>query len=72
MNALKEYLGAHEMQTRDAINVVDEFSDEISKMHGRCIDLGCGPGTVTRNIIIPKLPHDATVIGKKKNKSLKI
>lgn len=63
MDSVKEYLEAHEVQTRDAINFVEEFSDEISFMRGRCIDLGCGPATVTRNIIMPKLPLDATVVG---------
>ncbi|XP_011501098.1 PREDICTED: uncharacterized protein LOC105364772 isoform X2 [Ceratosolen solmsi marchali] len=63
MNEVKEYLEAHELQTRDAADIIEEFGDEINTMHGKCIDIGCGPASVTRELFMQKLPADATVIG---------
>lgn len=64
MNGVKSYAEAHDLQTRDAADVIEEFSDEILGMRGRCIDIGCGPGTVTRELFMPRLPADASVVGK--------
>ena len=53
----------HDMQRRDAADVIEEFADEISRMRGTCLDIGCGPGTVTE-LVMPMLPPDAKVVGK--------
>lgn len=58
-----KYCEAHDLQRRDASEVIEEFADELAMMHGRCIDIGCGPGHVTKEIILPKLPNDAVVVG---------
>lgn len=64
MDTVEEYMEAHDMQRQDALEVIEEFSDEIAKMRGKCIDIGCGPGSVTRQLLLPKLPADASVVGK--------
>ncbi|XP_058792064.1 juvenile hormone acid O-methyltransferase [Phymastichus coffea] len=63
MNGVQDYLEAHQLQTRDANDVIEEFQDEIAKMQGCCLDIGCGPASTTRKLFMPKLPADATVVG---------
>ncbi|OXU24821.1 hypothetical protein TSAR_005469 [Trichomalopsis sarcophagae] len=63
MDLVGEYIEAHDMQIQDALDVIEEFSDEIAKMHGQCIDIGCGPGSVTRRLLLPKLPTNTSVVG---------
>ena len=64
MENVEEYVKAHDLQTRDACDVIEEFSDEISQMRGRCIDIGCGPGAFCKNFLLPKLHSDSVLIGK--------
>ncbi|CAB0043894.1 unnamed protein product [Trichogramma brassicae] len=63
MNGAKEYVKAHGLQSRDATDVIEEFSDEIANMSGVCLDIGCGPAVVTRDLFLPRLPKDATIVG---------
>ncbi|KAJ8669366.1 hypothetical protein QAD02_000625 [Eretmocerus hayati] len=63
MNRVNTYLEAHDLQSRDIRDVIDEFCDEISKMEGTCIDIGCGPGTITKEVFMPKLPKETLVVG---------
>lgn len=51
------------MQRRDAEDVVQEFSYELSKMRGKVLDVGSGPGNFTKNILLPILPNDTEVVG---------
>lgn len=64
MDRVQEYVETHQLQTRDANDVIEEFGDEIAKMKGKCLDIGCGPAAVTRKLFMPKLPAEATVVGK--------
>lgn len=64
MNSTEKYTEASDMQRRDAREVIEEFTDELKKMQGSCIDIGCGPGTVTKELILPKLGCDANVVGR--------
>lgn len=64
MYAVEEYVKAHDLQTRDAADVIEEFSDEIYQMRGRCIDIGCGPGTLSKHLILRKLHPKSVLIGK--------
>ncbi|KAK0170944.1 hypothetical protein PV328_008720 [Microctonus aethiopoides] len=57
------YTVAHDLQRRDASDIVEEFTDELAAMHGTCIDIGCGPGNITNDLILTKLPNDANIIG---------
>ena len=64
MDSVEEYIKAHKLQTRDAADIIEEFSDEIYQMQGRCIDIGCGPGTLSKNLILHKLHPESVLIGK--------
>lgn len=64
MDNVEEYIKANDLQTRDACDVIEEFTDEIYRMRGRCIDIGCGPGTFSKNFLLSKLHPDSVLIGK--------
>ena len=62
---VEEYVNASTMQHRDAFDFVEEFAKEMSEMKGKCIDIGCGPGDVTKELILPKLSPNAELVGKR-------
>ncbi|XP_025162154.1 juvenile hormone acid O-methyltransferase-like isoform X2 [Harpegnathos saltator] len=43
--------------------LIDEFEEEIRCMSGKCIDIGCGPGDTTKDILLPALDPKAVVTG---------
>lgn len=63
MNNVEAYNEAHLIQLRDACDFVEEFSDELGEMYGDCIDIGCGPGTVSRDLLLPKMPSSTMLTG---------
>ncbi|XP_035723664.1 juvenile hormone acid O-methyltransferase-like isoform X2 [Vespa mandarinia] len=63
MEKVDEYLNASKLQYHDTSEIVEEFDKELREMHGRCIDLGCGPGQVTVELILPRLPRESVIIG---------
>lgn len=65
MNMVEEYVNASTTQYRDAFDLVEEFKNEISEMKGKCIDIGCGPGDVSKKLVLPKLSPKAELVGKR-------
>ncbi|CAK9795096.1 Juvenile hormone acid O-methyltransferase [Anthophora quadrimaculata] len=63
MYMVKEYANASKTQYRDALDVIEEFEKELSEMKGKCIDIGCGPGDVTKRLILPRLSPEAELVG---------
>ncbi|CAK9820953.1 Juvenile hormone acid O-methyltransferase [Anthophora plagiata] len=63
MYMVKEYANASKAQYRDALDVIEEFEKELSEMKGKCIDIGCGPGDVTKKLILPRLSPEAELVG---------
>lgn len=64
MEMVENYVGeGSNMQHRDAQDVVEEFSCDLSKMRGKCLDIGSGPGDITKEMLLPLLPSDAEVVG---------
>ncbi|KAI4489447.1 hypothetical protein M0802_011119 [Mischocyttarus mexicanus] len=63
MDKVDEYLNASKFQYRDTLEIVEEFQKELAEMHGRCIDIGCGPGLVTNELILPRLPRESVIVG---------
>jgi len=58
------YVSCDNIQKRNVSRLIDEFADDLIKMSGKCMDIGCGPGDITKNILLPSLDPNATIIGK--------
>lgn len=59
------YVANSSMQRRDTIELIVEFSNDLSNMKkGKCIDIGCGPGQVTRDILLTFLPEETETVGR--------
>jgi len=59
MNNAKLYVSCHELQKRDSIKVLSKYINSMSWKPGdRVLDLGCGPGSVTTEVLMPRLPAD--------------
>ncbi|KAK1116776.1 hypothetical protein K0M31_018058 [Melipona bicolor] len=63
MHMVEEYINASRSQHRDASEIIEEFKKQISEMKGKCIDIGCGPGDVSNNLILPRLSPEAELVG---------
>ncbi|XP_025269749.1 juvenile hormone acid O-methyltransferase [Camponotus floridanus] len=62
MNA-KEYASCDDLQKLRVLNIIDEFEEDIAQMSGKCMDIGCGPGDITKNILLPALNPNAEITG---------
>ena len=65
MFLVEEYVKASTIQYRDAADIIGEFAEEMSEMKGKCLDIGCGPGIVTKELILPNLSPKAKLVGKR-------
>ncbi|XP_029170595.1 juvenile hormone acid O-methyltransferase-like [Nylanderia fulva] len=63
----KEYRCYNDIHKRLASYVIDEYDENLKLMSGSCIDIDCGLGDVTNNILLPALGPKATVIGTDKS-----
>ncbi|XP_015127082.1 juvenile hormone acid O-methyltransferase [Diachasma alloeum] len=63
MNNPEGYVRSMQLQYRDAREVIEEFAEEFKAMDGRIIDIGCGPGTVLKDLLLPKVGGNAIVVG---------
>lgn len=63
MENAKLYTSANGMQKKDAKEILTEFRDKIKwRQGGRVLDVGCGSGEVTTEIILPQLPKGKKII----------
>lgn len=53
----------NKLQQQKASNLIKEFNN-IKDMRGKCIDIGCGSGDVTKQILLPALDPNAVIIGR--------
>lgn len=60
-----EYISSNDMQKVNVQRLIDEFADELKTMSGKCMDIGCGPGKITKDVLLSALPASARMIGKK-------
>ncbi|XP_015118100.1 juvenile hormone acid O-methyltransferase [Diachasma alloeum] len=63
MNQPKEYAESNRLQYRDIEELVEEFPEVFKEMKGRIIDVGCGPGNITKGVLLPAVGEDAIIIG---------
>jgi juvenile hormone acid methyltransferase len=60
MNDPKLYeASCHDITAREVNRVLPEYMKSMSwKTGDRVLDLGCGPGTMTTQVLMPRLPED--------------
>ncbi|XP_011313412.1 uncharacterized protein [Fopius arisanus] len=63
MNQPKEYAATNATQIRNILELIGQFSEEFRNMNGHIIDIGCGPGNTTRDILVPCVGRDAVIVG---------
>jgi len=59
------YISVNELQQQSILILINQFAEDLKRISGKCMDLGCGPGNVTSNLLLPSLGPDATIVGKK-------
>lgn len=64
MELAEDYIADSNMQYRDTSDLVDEFSRELSQMEGKCLDIGCGPGRITKEMLLSLLPEESKIVGR--------
>ncbi|XP_054286595.1 juvenile hormone acid O-methyltransferase-like [Macrosteles quadrilineatus] len=58
------YLSYNAVQKRDAEMILGEFSSRLSWSENEdVLDIGCGPGDVSTEVLLPHLPKNATLVG---------
>ncbi|XP_011634396.1 juvenile hormone acid O-methyltransferase-like isoform X1 [Pogonomyrmex barbatus] len=63
MEMPEEYAKTNLLSRRDGQDIIEEFSSELSKVQGKCLDIGSGPGNITKDFLFPVLPHDIELVG---------
>ncbi|XP_011641386.1 juvenile hormone acid O-methyltransferase-like [Pogonomyrmex barbatus] len=57
------YVATDKLQREKALAFINEFSENLKNISGKCMDVGCGPGDITKDIFLPALNPNAVVIG---------
>jgi len=65
MASPKDYSASNKLQKNKMSSIIEEFSDDLVNIHGKCMDIGSGPGDLTKNLLLPTLGSNAQIIGKK-------
>lgn len=58
------YVSNNKLLREKVLKVVDEFGEALKNISGKCMDVSCGSGDITNDIILPALDPNAVVIGK--------
>ncbi|XP_067212840.1 juvenile hormone acid O-methyltransferase-like [Linepithema humile] len=58
-----DYASFDDFQRYNVSRLIDEFADDLIKMSGKCMDIGCGPGDITNDILLSSLDPNAVIIG---------
>jgi len=47
------------------LSIIEEFGEDLMNIRGKCMDIGCGPGDITKDFLLPSLDSNAQIIGKR-------
>ncbi|XP_063985669.1 juvenile hormone acid O-methyltransferase-like [Diachasmimorpha longicaudata] len=70
MNDPELYVASMDLQNHDAREVIEEFVEEFKAMNGRIIDIGCGPGIVLKDLLLPNVGENVAVVGVDKSDAM--
>ncbi|XP_067203366.1 juvenile hormone acid O-methyltransferase-like [Linepithema humile] len=59
----RDYASSDNIQRYNVSRLIDKFADDLKKISGKCMDIGCGPGDVTNDILLSSLDPNAVIIG---------
>ncbi|CAL1689760.1 unnamed protein product [Lasius platythorax] len=59
----EQYVSLDNMSKRNVSHIINEFAKDLKNISGKCMDVGCGPGDITRDILLSALNSKATMIG---------
>lgn len=65
MASPSDYTMFNKVQKCKVLSIIEEFNEDLKNICGKCMDIGCGPGDITNDILLPSLGSDAQLIGKK-------
>ncbi|TGZ49823.1 putative methyltransferase, partial [Temnothorax longispinosus] len=70
MGSPKGYMTSDEARKCYILSILDEFSENLKDVRGKCMDVGCGPGDITKDFLLPSLGSNAQIIGTDISESL--
>lgn len=59
------YISNDKLQREKVLALIDEFCEDLKNIPGKFMDIGCGPGDITNDIILPVLSPNTVITGKK-------
>jgi len=65
MASPKDYNVSNKLQRYVISSIIEEFSEDLMNICGKCMDVGCGSGDTTKEFLLPNLGLNAKIIGKK-------
>ncbi|XP_036144541.1 juvenile hormone acid O-methyltransferase-like [Monomorium pharaonis] len=63
MTSPKDYSASNMIQKYHITLIIEEFIEKLNDMCGKCMDIGCGPGDITKDFLLPALHPQAQIIG---------
>lgn len=65
MASPNDYNVSNKLQRHIVSSIIEEFSEDLMNICGKCMDIGCGSGDITKEFLLPSLGPNAQIIGKK-------
>ncbi|TGZ35776.1 Uncharacterized protein DBV15_12787, partial [Temnothorax longispinosus] len=63
MGSPRDYSTSNKVQKCKILPIIEEFSENLKGICGKCMDVGCGPGDITKDFLLPSLDSNAQIIG---------
>ncbi|XP_011868290.1 PREDICTED: uncharacterized methyltransferase C70.08c-like [Vollenhovia emeryi] len=59
----QDYSVSNKVQKYNILPIIEEFSEDLVNICGKCMDIGCGPGDITKDLLLPLLGPNVEIIG---------